>query len=131
MSSTDFESLQQKLASLDQAQIRDSFHAANEFLQIENFLPTDITQGFIDDLAKLDDAIHRNFIPKHKKGGSVSRFDLDKRAERFRRLYEYQPLNEFFSFLANKPLLQCPQEDPHTYALYYYSWTSMQIRAHQ
>ena len=121
MSDTEFASLEQKLASLDQAAIRDSFHAANEFLQIEDFLPTDLTQSFVADLHRLEDAVHRNFIPKHKKGGSVSRFDLDKRANRFGELYKYQPLNEFFSFLAGKPLLQCPEEDPHTYALYYYT----------
>ena len=121
MSNTELASLTEKLASLDRTAIRDSFHAANEFLQIEHFLPDDITRGLISDLDKLNDVVHRNFIPKHKKGGSVSRFDLDQRAERFRHLYEYEPLNEFFSFLADKPLLQCPQEDPHTYALYYYT----------
>ena len=121
MPNAEFASLQDKLASLDHAAIRESFHAANEFLQIEDFLPADITENFIADLDQLEDAVHRNFIPKHKKGGSVSRFDLDKRTSRFGELYNYQPLNEFFSFLAGQALLQCPEEDPHTYALYYYT----------
>ena len=121
MSSSEFPTLREKLESLDQEAVRDSFQAANEFLQIEDFLPADITENLVASLGELEPAVHRNFIPKHKKGGSVSRFDLDRLAGQFKQLYEFPPLNDFFCFLADRPLMQCPHEDPHTYALYYYT----------
>ncbi|MEM7467042.1 MAG: 2OG-Fe(II) oxygenase [Pseudomonadota bacterium] len=121
MPAIDLSSLEQKLSSINGQAIRDTFVGDNEFLAIENFLPEDLTEKLIAELNKLEHVVHRNFIPKHKKGGSVSRFDLDKHAACFRDLYEFKPLIDFFSFLADRSLLQCPHDDPHTYALYYYT----------
>ena len=121
MSKADFRELQQQLDALDKEAVRQSFHSTNEFMQIEQFLPANFTNALVGELDKLDGSIHRNFIPKHKKGGSVSRFDLDRQAETFGQLYDFEPLNEFLSFVAGRPLLQCPANDPHTYALYYYT----------
>ena len=121
MSKADFRELQQQLDSLDKETIRESFQSANEFMQIDQFLPSRITADLVAELDKLDAAVHRNFIPKHKKGGSVSRFDLDRLAQAFGQLYNYQPLNDFLGFVADRPLLKCPGNDPHTYALYYYT----------
>ena len=65
--------------------------------------------------------MHRNYIPKHKKGGSVSRFDLDRHAPAFPRLYHSETLLSFLSTLCDHELAYCPKSDPHTYALYYYT----------
>ena len=121
MSRENFHKLQEKIESFDKESIRDSFHDANEFTQIEQFLPAELTASLVSELEKLDPVINRNFIPKHKKGGSVSRFDLDRLAKTFGQLYEYGPLFDFLSFVANRPLVKCPEKDPHTYALYYYT----------
>lgn len=109
------------LDQLDQSTMKESFAAANEFIQIPNFLPTEITRSLISELDALDGAVYRSFIPGHKKGGSIGRHDLEVLAPIFGELYNQQPLIDFFSSLTQTPLVRCPSSDPHAYALYYYT----------
>lgn len=114
-------SLDQRLQEFDREEIINAFIAANEFVQIPDFIPPAVTQSLLDELSKLEGAVHRSFIPRHKKGGSVSRYDLDRLAPSFRALYEFAPFCNFLSELTGFPLIRCPEDDPHTYALYYYT----------
>lgn len=101
--------------------LRRQFHDQNEFIAIEGFLPPTCIRPLLAALPALEPRVHRNFIPKHKKGGSVSRFVLDDAAPAFPALYRAPPLLEFLSGLTGAPLQFCPPDDAHTYALYYYT----------
>ena len=110
-----------RLATLDVDALRTAFAAQDEFIAIENLLPGDLVASMLAKLPALDAAVHRNYIPKHKKGGSVSRFDLDLIAPIFGALYASTSLQQFLQRLTGQPLQPCPAGDPHTYALYYYT----------
>lgn len=55
------------------SKIKNYFQAQNEFVVVENFLPESILDSFITALPLLQSSINRNYIPGHKKGGSVSK----------------------------------------------------------
>lgn len=101
--------------------LRARFLEQDEFLLIEDFLPRPMLDGLLAALPALQPHVHRNFIPGHKKGGSISRFDLDRLAPAFPELYRWAALREFLAGLTGQKLLPCPEDDPHTYALYYYT----------
>lgn len=109
------------LKALDVAVLKREFDSQNEFIAIENALPEAVLKPLLDALPKLEDRIHRNFIPGHKKGGSISRFDLDQHAPAYSDFYAATALLDFFRHLTTPELKFCPPEDPHTYALYYYT----------
>ena len=75
----------QKAAQQDIAALRKSYHDQDEMLVLENFLPAEIMGNWDKELETLKPHIHRNFIPKHKKGGSVPFDTVDVLAlDRFR-----------------------------------------------
>jgi len=113
--------LRNHIATLDLEQLRGEFIAQDEFVQVENFLPRSLADEMLDTLPQLDPLVHRNYIPRHKKGGSVSRFDLDASAPRFAELYNAPALTDFLEAISGQELSRCPSDDPHTYALYYYT----------
>ncbi|MFN6500700.1 MAG: 2OG-Fe(II) oxygenase [Nostoc sp. DedQUE01] len=120
----------QALAAVDYQKLQAEFQAQNEFLVLENFLPNSILNKFLSLLPSLQPAINRNYIPNHKKGGSISRYSLDSLAPIFGEFYQ---LNDFFEFLkkiTGEKLLPCPHYDPHTYALYYYTEPGDHIQYH-
>ena len=122
--------LVQGLAQHDQAALHRQFASQNEFIAIENFLPAACLAQLLAELPALEPLIHRNFIPKHKKGGSVSRFALDEVAPAFQAFYRSTKFMEFLSGVVGNRLLFCPEDDPHTYALYYYTEAGDHIGYH-
>ncbi len=109
------------LDKFDAAALRQRFVEQNEFIVIEDFLPADCLQQLLAELPALEPRVHRNFIPKHKKGGSVSRFTLDEAAPAFAELYRTPAFLQFLGKLTGENLMFCPPDDAHTYALYYYT----------
>ena len=109
------------LASLDVAKLQDEFAANNEFIVIPQALSAQLLAPLLAALPQLEHHVHRNFIPGHKKGGSISRYELDARAPAFPALYRSPELLAFLQALCTRPLLYCPADDPHSYALYYYT----------
>ena len=109
------------IRTLDVAALRRKFLEQDEALVIENFLPGAITDALLAALPRVNPSVNRNYLPGHKKGGSVSRFDLDRLAPEFPELYRSNALTDFFKTLTGVDLLPCPANDPHTYALYYYT----------
>lgn len=101
--------------------LREQFLAQDEFLVIPNFLPKAMLADLLGALPALRPVVHRNFIPKHKKGGSISRYTLDAIAPQFPGLYLNPGLRRALEQITGQTLLDCPAEDPHTYALYYYT----------
>lgn len=113
--------LTQALGGLEVDALRQTFAAQNEFIALEDLLPASAIAPLLAALPALEPHVHRNFIPGHKKGGSISRFDLDHRAPAYAGLYTAEPLLEFLRSLCGQDLMFCPPDDPHTYALYYYT----------
>lgn len=109
------------LAGLDPSELRRRFLEQNEYIAVEDFLPQPCLQRLLDALPALEPKVHRNFIPKHKKGGSISRFELDSSAPAFPECYRSQAFVDFIGAVTGETLMFCPPDDPHTYALYYYT----------
>lgn len=109
------------LQTLDTAALRARFQEQDEALVVENFLPQEVVTLLLAALPRVRTSINRNYLPGHKKGGSVSRFDLDRLTTEFAELYRSPALVNFFNALTGVELQPCPPEDPHTYALYYYT----------
>ena len=122
--------LREHVSLLDMEQLRDEFAAHDEFIKIDNFLPSSLVDEILTTLPKLDPLVHRNYIPRHKKGGSISRYDLDRTAPRIAELYSAEVLTEFLQAICGRDLNFCPANDPHTYALYYYTEPGDHISYH-
>ncbi len=113
--------MKQALASIDFAALKKQYDDQNEALIVEDFFPAALTQKLVDCLETLKPAINRNYIPGHKKGGSVSRFSLDQLAPVYGEVYKNPEFKVFLEQLTGEKLLDCPADDPHTYALYHYT----------
>jgi hypothetical protein len=109
-----------RLSSIQANSSQTEFRTNDEFMQIDNFLPHSLLCSMQESLPQLEPYIHRSFIPKHKKGGSISRFDLAQNAPIFSSIYTSASLKSFLSSVVGKSLLYCPENDPHAYALYSY-----------
>ena len=113
--------LHNALIALDREKLKAEFNSQNEFLVVENFLPESVLGALVSSLPSLESKVHRNYIPAHKKGGSVSRFDLDRLAPVFGELYHLPEWRVWLNEITSANLSFCPAADPHTYALYYYT----------
>lgn len=119
---TDADSEMQKaVTALDREALRQQFLEQGEFLLVEDFVPRTLLTGMRDLLPDLDPLIHRNFVPRVKKGGSVGRHVLDRACPLIPELYRSPALRAFLQELTGDTLLDCPASDPHAYALYYYT----------
>ena len=116
--------------STDVNALRTRFNEQGEFICVSDCLNPPAVQGLLSALPSLEPHVHRNFIPGHKKGGSISRFDLDRHAPDFGRLYRDTGLLSFLCELTGSELKYCPDDDPHTYALYYYTEAGDHIGYH-
>jgi hypothetical protein len=92
-----------------------------EFLVLEHLMPGPIVQDFMLEVERVRPQINRNFIPGHKKGGSVSFYLLQESAPAILAFYHHQGWINLLSQIAGVPLLLCPEEDPHSCALYFYT----------
>ena len=113
---------EQAVAELNVESIRREYWNQNECVYLERFLPPSLVESvLIPEVERLRPAVHRAFIPGHKKSGSVSSFTLQKRAPVFLQLYRAPAFIDFLSRLTNARLLPCPESDPHACALYFYT----------
>nr|WP_206958282.1 2OG-Fe(II) oxygenase [Trinickia acidisoli] len=106
---------------LDQQRLREQFVEQGAFLYLDAFLPSDVTAGLADSARALVPAVNRNYLPGHKQGGSVSRHTIDRLAPRIAELYRSRALIEWLERITGDRLLPSPDDDPHAYALYYYT----------
>ncbi|MCB1747412.1 MAG: 2OG-Fe(II) oxygenase [Gammaproteobacteria bacterium] len=113
--------LARRIAELDLEALRTRFRDNDEFIAIPGFMPAAGLEPLLAALPALEPRIHRNFIPGHKKGGSTSRYDLDAVAPAYPAFYNDPALLDFLRRLTGQDLKICPPDDPHTYALYYYT----------
>jgi hypothetical protein len=66
-------------------------------------------------------SINRNYLPGHKQGGSVSRHTIDELVPFIAQLYRSPAMLKLLEQIAGEPLQYSPADDPHAYALYFYT----------
>lgn len=116
------EAVETAVAALDFERIREEYWRQNEFVFLERFLPPAVVeQHLVPEVEKLRPNVHRNYIPRHKKGGSISSYTLAEKAPEFLEVYKSPAFIDFLSRLTNVRLMPCPEDDPHACALYYYT----------
>ena len=101
--------------------LRREYLEQGAFLHVPYFLPPELTVRIIELARTLQSSVNRNYLPGHKQGGSVSRHTIDAQAGLIAELYRSAALIEWLARLAGEPLQLSPPEDPHAYALYYYT----------
>ncbi|HEY4297867.1 MAG TPA: 2OG-Fe(II) oxygenase [Paraburkholderia sp.] len=109
------------LRPLDNAHLRNEYVNQGSFLYLSEFLPADVTQQLIDAARSLLPEVNRNYLPGHKAGGSVSRHTIDRLAPFVARLYRSPSLLAWLEKMTGDRLQLSPPDDPHAYALYYYT----------
>ncbi|MBB3258547.1 alkylated DNA repair dioxygenase AlkB [Paraburkholderia bannensis] len=114
-------SIGRALGGLDSARLRDEYVNQGSFLYLAEFLPAEATQKLIDAANALMPEVNRNFIPGHKAGGSVSRHTIDRLQPYIAELYRSPKLIAWLEKITGDKLQLSPEDDPHAYALYYYT----------
>ena len=88
---------------------------------MSDFLAPEVTAQLVAAVGAVEATVNRNYLPGHKQGGSVSRHTLDVMAPFVAQLYRSAALIEWLSEIAGEKLQVSPPEDPHAYALYFYT----------
>jgi hypothetical protein len=73
------------------------------------------------DVERVRPAVHRNYIPRHKQGGSVSYHTLVERAPAILALYRTPAFLALLATVTGQRLQPCPPRDAHACALYFYT----------
>jgi hypothetical protein len=101
--------------------LRDAYLDQDEFVVLENFLPREIMDRWDRALEALKPRIHRNYIPKHKKGGSVGYDTASELAPAITTVYHSNELLGFLRKITAAEMNECPDSDQHRCALYAYT----------
>jgi hypothetical protein len=109
------------LARLDLETVKTTYWDQNEFIHLERWLPASIVERMVAEVERVRPAVHRNYIPRHKKGGSVSYYTLVEEAPTILALYRAPAFIRFLAGLTGQALQPCPETDPHSCALYFYT----------
>src|SRR5688572_4258497 len=104
------------LQAVDLEKARRAYREQNEFIYLERWLPASIVERLLAEVERVRPAIHRNYIPRHKKGGSVSSYTLAEQAPTIVALYRAPAFLEFLSAITGQPLQACPARYPHACA---------------
>jgi hypothetical protein len=110
-----------RLGQMKLAVLRDQFARQGAFVCVPGFTGEEIISRLVAAVDASKSFLHRNYIPGHKQGGSVSRYVLDKLAPVIGELYRSPALIDWLGQLAGDRLLPAPVDDPHAYALYFYT----------
>ena len=109
------------LAALDLAALEATYWEQGEFLFLPRLLAPATVTRLLADVDRLEPGLNRNYIPRHKKGGSVSHFDIAAGGPAVLALYRSAALRAALGRIVRAPLQLCPDEDPHACALYFYT----------
>ncbi len=102
-------------------QHRRNYQAQDEFVVVEDFLPAEVLKEWDLQFEQLRPHIHRNFIPKYKKGGSAAYTFLRQYAPAITQVYHDPDFIGFLREIVNAHIRECPDSDPHRCALYSYT----------
>ncbi len=109
------------LRRLDLPALQREFRSQGAFLFIPEFLTAGLTARLIEAAERIEPALNRNYLPGHKQGGSVSRHAIDRMAPGIAELYRSPLLLDWLAQLTGEPVQPSPAQDPHAYALYFYT----------
>jgi hypothetical protein len=109
------------VGALDVDAIRAVYWRQNQFVHLERCLPASLIEAFVAEVEGVRPALHRNYVPRVKKGGSVSAFTLARQAPAILALYRSAALLDFLRRITGQPVACCPPRDPHACALYFYT----------
>jgi hypothetical protein len=115
------ETVAQALAGVDVDAVRRQYWEQDEFVYLERWLPASLVDRIVAEVDRVRPAINRNYIPRHKKGGSVSFYTLLEQAPTIVALYRAPAFIAFLAGLSGQRLQACPSRDPHSCALYFYT----------
>jgi hypothetical protein len=101
--------------------IRREFLEQGAFLYLREFLTPEMTAQLVAGVAAVASSVNRNYLPGHKQGGSVSRHLIDGLAPFIADLYRSPALIDWLGRLTGERLQVSPADDPHAYALYFYT----------
>lgn len=116
--------LNRTLTEADTAQSSRTYWEQNECLILDRFIPGEIVTSCLTEIESLRKRIHRNYVPGHKQGGSVGYHAIwneSHESSAIISLYRSPALRRFLSRIVKEELLLCPEHDPHSCALYYYT----------
>lgn len=111
----------QALAGVDVEEVRRRYWEQGEFVYLERWLPAALVDRMVAEVERVRPTLNRNYIPRHKKGGSVSFYTLLEQAPTIVALYRSPAFVEFLARLTGQRLQPCPPGDPHSCALYFYT----------
>ncbi|MBI0329809.1 2OG-Fe(II) oxygenase family protein [Burkholderia plantarii] len=109
------------VAALDTDRLKQDFERQGAFIYLDRFLPKDAAAQLAGLARALLPDLNRNYLPGHKQGGSVSRHTIDEKAPYIAELYRSKALLGLLEKLTGDTLQVSPADDPHAYALYYYT----------
>lgn len=109
------------LGTIDLGWARETYWRQNEFLVLERLFPPSLVERWLADVDRVRPAVHRNYLPRHKKGGSVSHHLLRAEAPAIIGLYDAPAFLEFVRSITGRRAMPCPDRDPHACALYFYT----------
>jgi hypothetical protein len=115
------ESMDARLRNIDIEPLRREFTGQGAFLYLQDFLAPEITSQLVAAVSAVTASVNRNYLPGHKQGGSVSRHTIDRLAPFVAALYRSSALIDWLGRLSDERLQPSPVEDPHAYALYFYT----------
>jgi hypothetical protein len=110
-----------RLGRVELESLRREYETQGAFLIVDDFLPAELTVQLIAAVAAVESSINRNYLPGHKQGGSVSRHTIDRLAPFVGELYRSEALIQWLRQLSGERLQFSPADDPHAYALYFYT----------
>jgi len=113
--------METRVGNLDTQSLRSEFVRQGAFLYLADFLTPEVTAQLVSAVAAVEPAVNRNYLPGHKQGGSVSRHTIDQLAPFIAELYRSPALINVLEQLAGERLQLSPADDPHAYALYFYT----------
>jgi alkylated DNA repair dioxygenase AlkB len=109
------------LRGTDEANLRGRYSEQDEFVIVEDFLPLEVLSRWEVELERLKPHIHRNYLPGHKKGGSVGYQTINALAPSITDVYHSAPLLGLLRRVVGAEMNECPPNDPHRCALYAYT----------
>jgi hypothetical protein len=109
------------LEPIDVEDVRRRYWAQDEFICLERWLPAALVERMVAEVDRVRPGINRSYIPRHKKGGSVSFYTLLEQAPTIVALYRSPAFIEFLARVTGQRLQACPPDDPHSCALYFYT----------
>src|SRR5919108_4289409 len=116
------EEVPRAIQALDFERTHRTYWEQDECIFLEQFLPPEVVEHhLLPEVERLRAEVHRNYIPKHKKGGSVSYYTLAEKAPVFLDLYRSPGFIDFIGRLVGAVVMPCPEDDPHACALYFYT----------